>query len=140
MDQNEMMEGESSEKLSKINSAALINLRLNSLWMDVHNYAKLGKYPLWNNRLDRVWCELAADVKDEGGEEKDMSDINKDISTEFKNFKQKKGFATYNEDEKIAMNKLYYLLMKKEIFLRRLQNKQGKGTAYEQSWDDYLDK
>jgi hypothetical protein len=37
------------------------------------------------------------------------------------------------------MSLQYQLLKKKSLFLGRLQNKQGKGTAYVQSLEDYMD-
>ena len=41
------------------------------------------------------------------------------------------------ESEKIALQ--YLILNKKNLFLRRLQNKQGKGTAYSSDDEDDID-
>jgi hypothetical protein len=29
--------------------------------------------------------------------------------------------------------------MKKEFFLKKIEQKQGKGVAYEESWEEYMD-
>ena len=123
-------------KLSKYNSAALINLRINHLWMNINNYATSGKYFQWNNELDRVWCELGGDIVDDSKEEKKFKEIEKKVSEELKEFKDKKGFDSFNNEDRKKMSKIYNVLQKKELFLRRLMNKQGKGTAYDED-DDF---
>ena len=125
-------------KLSKINSASLINLRMNNIWINVNRYATSGKYFQWNNELDRIWCELAGDITKGKGEDKDFKEIEKRVSEKLKEFKDKKGFDTFDDVDRKKMSGIYSVLQEKEIFLRRLQNKQGKGTAYEQGWEEYL--
>ncbi|KKN22716.1 hypothetical protein LCGC14_0912180 [marine sediment metagenome] len=125
--------------ISKYNSGALINLRLNELWQDAHKHKRKGKYSDWNGDLDAVWCELAGDVKEDSEKDKDFMKINLilaayspiinwDIKIDFKvrasNDLRKKGFQ-------------YFYLIKKEVFLRRLQNIQGKGTAYDDDDDSW---
>ncbi len=134
-------------KLSKINSAALINLRINDIWIEINKSAVSGNYFRWNSHLDRIWCELVGDItktkKDDKGKEvlpkerKDFDKLNKDVSDNLKNLKTKQGFEKYDKDDKINMSKMYDSLMKKESFLRTLMNKQGKGTAYQEEadWD-----
>ena len=51
-------------KLSKINSASLINMRINNIWLEVNKAAVSGNYFRWNSHLDRIWCELGGDVKE----------------------------------------------------------------------------
>lgn len=135
-------------KLSKINSASLINMRINNLWLNVNRYASSGMYLKWNNELGRIWCELVGDVKEEKtkkeNEEKKETDeekyngFNQKIFEAFKKLKNKKGFDEYTKKDKEEMLNVHEEIQKKEIFLRRLMNKQGKGTAYEESWDDYI--
>ncbi len=135
-------------KLSKINSASLINIRINNIWLEVNKSAVAGNYLRWNSNLDRIWCELGGDVgknkKDEDGEEEEpkemikFKELDKDVSDKLKDFATKEGFSKFTSDDKLKMAKIYDSLIKKEFFLRRLQNKQGKGTAYEESWDDYI--
>ena len=134
-------------KLSKINSASLINMRINNIWMNVNKYASSGMFLKWNSELDRIWCELVGDVsstkKKKKGEDKQKSDeeifdeFNEEISKEFSNLKNKKGFDGYSKDDKSTRLKIYQNIQKKEVFLRRLMNKQGKGTAYQEEadWD-----
>jgi len=123
-------------KLSKFNSAALINLRINHLWMNVNNYAVSGKYFQWNNELDRIWCELGGDITEGSNEETKFKEIEENVSALLKELKDKKGFDSFNNTDKENMSKIYSVLQKKELFLRRLMNKQGKGTAYDED-DDF---
>jgi hypothetical protein len=135
-------------KLSKINSAALINIRLNNLWLEINKCAVSGSYSKWNLYLDRVWCELGGDVKEKKKKEEkeddekslmeEFKDLDKNVSEELKKIPTKAGFKQFTTKDKENMSKIYDVLMKKEFFLRRLQNKQGKGTAYEESWDEYI--
>ena len=128
---------------SKFNSGMLINLRLNNLWNLTHSFARKGAYSDWSGVLDRIWCELSADVTDDkAGEEINTRfyGIEEDLSkTGVTNWGKYGGFEGKDAKAKLLMTKQYRLLMKKEIFLRKLQNKQGKGTAYydesENDWE-----
>jgi len=127
---------------SKFNSGMLINLRLNNLWILTHNYARKGLYSDWSGVLDRIWCELSADIPDseEGIKTNKLFDnIEIELSVVgVTNWGRIDGFQEKDAKMKLFMTKQYRLLMKKEIFLRKLQNKQGKGTAYyDESEDDW---
>ena len=111
---------DSSPKLSKYNSAIAQLYRLDSLWQDTHLHCREGNLMKWNWDLDRVWCELAADTKQETKDKFD--EINLEIAK-----------------NKNHPSKLYLELLKKEIFLRELQNKQGKGTAYQDEDEDMFE-
>jgi len=131
-----------SEITSKFNSGMLINFRLNNLWILTHNFARKGAYSDWSAVLDRIWCELSADVADDKEGEKTNKkfyDIDEDLSKiGVTNWAKFGGFEGKDAKAKLIMTKQYRLLMKKEIFLRKLQNKQGKGTAYyDESEDDW---
>ena len=56
---------EQEQKTSKYNAGVAIQIRLDKLWTDTHNHCRQGRFSLWNADLDRVWCELAADLKEE---------------------------------------------------------------------------
>ena len=137
-------------KLSKINSAALINLRISNLWQNINRYAANGQFLKWNSELDRIWCELVGDVKptklkkkkdddeeEEKGEEEIFNSFNEKIAEEFKKLKIKTGFDKHTNSDKETRLLIYKAIQKKEVFLRRLMNKQGKGTAYQEEadWD-----
>lgn len=107
---------------SLFNSTIAILYRIDDLWKRAHNHAMAGRLLMWNWALDRVWCELAADA-------------NKD---------DKKEYDAYNDkiskiDKRKSSELLYKTIQEKEIFLRLLQNKQGKGVKYEDSISDYMD-
>ncbi len=134
-------------KLSKINSAALINIRISNIWLEVNKSAVSGNYRRWNNYLDRIWCELGGDIqkgkKNKKGEHEESKDIkefknlDKDVSEKLSKIQVLVGFSKFSKEDKINMSKLYDSLLKKEFFLRRLMNTQGKGTAYQEEadWD-----
>lgn len=118
-----------SQKVSKFSSGIAQLMRLDEIWKDTHRHVRTGRLEMWNWDLDRVWCELSADLEDgnEDGKKPDarikkFEDINKEIAS-----------------SKLNFGKYYQILMKKELFLRRLQNELGKGTSYEEGDDDYMD-
>lgn len=141
-------ETEPQQQLSKINSGMLIILRLNELWKDAHRHARKGNYSKWNDDLDRVWCEIGGDEKEVDEDDKDYSKssdvlykkLTLDYADTCKEGNNKpKGFEQLDSNAKISITKQKQALIKKELFLRRLQNKQGKGTAYHDSSEDYMD-
>tara|TARA_R100000750_G_scaffold62064_1_gene54667 strand:- start:1013 stop:1435 length:423 start_codon:yes stop_codon:yes gene_type:complete len=139
----EEYDGTPEEITSRFNSGMLINLRLNNLWILTHNFARKGHYSDWSGVLDRIWCELSADIAEtKEGEEtnKKFNDVEEELSkVGVTNWGKVSGFAEKDSKTKLIMTKQYRLLMQKEIFLRKLQNKQGKGTAYydesENDWE-----
>lgn len=134
-------------KLSKINSASLINLRIHNLWLEVNKAAVSAKYFVWNSYLDRIWCELGGDVGEikvnEDGSVKEPPEVtaykklDKEVAEKMKDWKGEKGFSKLSGDQVKDMVKIYNSLINKEFFLRRLMNQQGKGTAYQEEadWD-----
>ena len=107
------------QKLSKYNSSLAQLFRIDALWQKVHLCAGRGDLMGWNWTLDRIWCELVADSKKE-----DENEFNRYVI----------------EISKVIDKKelLYHILMSKEAFLRKLQNAQGKGTAYQEDIEEYM--
>jgi hypothetical protein len=135
------MEDEEVEqnKKSKYNSGVAKEIRRNDLWKETNLHSRNGLFIKWNEDLDCIWSELCADIKKEEFEKK---------KEEFEKFDKKikeigkiqdnvnKGF---NEADKNFLDKRdnhYKELREKEIFLRRLENSLGKGTAYEDDDED----
>lgn len=116
--------------VSKLNSGGLINLRLHNLWVDRHKYAMNGDYVKWNEMLDAVWCELGADVKEGSADDKQFWELSKNFSQACEGEKKLTGFNKIDKAGLASRAAQKVSLIKKELFLRRLQNKQGKGTAY----------
>lgn len=161
------MENEEESKVSKYNSGIAKLIRLNTLWIDVNNHSRQGVYAKWNEDLDRIWSELCADLKDieekdEDSDKKEKIRKRKDEKgnrvlyfdeekTKINEFdtkianegefmdKEPQGFAQITKDMKDKRAKQYKFLLEKEIYLRKLENKLGKGTAWddedEDSWD-----
>lgn len=108
----------SEEPIKSIYNAAISQLyRLDQLWQDCHRYRNSGQLMKWNYTMDSIWTELGSDAQ-----KGDVEGFDEFIK-----------FIIENKDNK---GKLYQILMKKEIWLRKLQNTQGKGTAYEDILED----
>ncbi len=124
----------SEDKMSRINSAGLINITLENLWKDCFNAVSVGKLNLWNTKLDAIWMILGGDVVEDSPEDKEINKMDLEIY-ELGSLKPgaSVGFKKSSNENSTTQ---YQLLKKKSLFLRRLQNKQGKGTAY-QSDDDF---
>ena len=120
-------------KLSKINSAYLVNSTLNNIWIDFFRHFRAGQYLSSNNDLDCVWTILGGEKGiSESKEEKEFVNIQADLKAlgDLINGANTKGFAPLNQIQLAVMNKQRDVILKKSLFLRRLQNSQGKGTAY----------
>jgi len=126
---------------SKYNSGQFNNIRLHNLWLDCHKHARQGNLIKWNADLDRVWCELASDEKEKGESDEKFEDFESKLDKlgVLWNGSNDEGYGVKIKEDilKIRRNQ-YKLLTKKEIWIRRLQNKQGKGTAYDENegWND----
>lgn len=134
----DLNKGMDEEKLSsRINAAGLINSTLEKLWNECYTAMADGQYSIWNVKLDSIWAILGGD-EDEGGEkDKAIKSLTLKIYNAGSLKSQiGKGF----KKEQNPNNALqYHLLLKKSLFLRRLQNEQGKGTAYTKDDDDDFD-
>ena len=125
------------EKTSRINAAGLINSILENLWRESYIAMSNGNYLKWNSKLDSIWTILGGDCEENDNEDKDMVKINLSIY-EVGSLKSKEG-SGFSEKNNPNNATQYQLLLKKSLFLRRLQNKQGKGTAYQNDDDDDID-
>lgn len=103
---------------SKYNSALAQLYRLDNLFQKANEYSSKGQLNSWNWTLDTIWRELSPDSDKE--HEKKMLSYNKLVI------------------EHRSKTTLYQVLQFKEIFLRKLQNKQGKGSSYIDPDEDSL--
>ena len=134
-------EDPTEQKVSRFNAAALINLILSDLWKDSYRHSRAGEFSKWNADLNCLWMELAGDVQPGSDEEKAYEIIETELANAgaLNSGKKVTGFKTVSKDDMVSHSKQYRILMKKAVMLKRLQNKQGKGTAYQDSADDYMD-
>ncbi len=102
---------DSKKLVSVYNEAQLQIMRLNNIWTKCHNYAQTGNLSAYKWQLDRAWIELSADAEklNKNHYFKAIDLINSAIS------------RSKSDDS------LYNLLIKKEIFLKLLQEDSGKG-------------
>jgi hypothetical protein len=127
------------EKVSRINSAGIINITLENLWRDGYSAIARGDLITWNRKLDSIWLILGGDVKPDSEEEREFMKIELMIFTTGSLGDIKAGFQIKSDEKKENRALQYLLLRKKSLFLRRLQNAQGKGTAYASDDDDDFD-
>jgi len=124
------------EKISRINAAGIINITLENLWRDCYSSMAKGDLVTWNRKLDSIWVLLGGDVKEGEKEDKDFAAIDEKLYKTGGLNHKKVGFQQLAAEENVIKAQQYILLKQKSLFLRRLQNSQGKGTAY-QSDDNY---
>lgn len=137
---NDQNTGNSQELKSKYNAAIAQLYRLDELWKDAHTHSRKHEFQKWNLDLDAIWRELAETETQKNDNEKEYDRISEEIiKTGINMIPQTTGFQTPSNQYRIMLGKLYFLLNKKEIFLRRLQHHQGKGSVYEDSDDEYGD-
>jgi len=129
---------EEIDKTSRINAAGIINITLENLWKEGYSYLVNGDYVKWNRKLDSIWLILGGDVSPGSSEEKEFMKIDTQLYSLGNLGHQKIGFETTSQEDKGKRATQYLVLRNKSLFLRRLQNKQGKGTAYTDSeYDDF---
>jgi hypothetical protein len=135
---------EEERKISKYSSGINIIVRLDSLWKDTHRHSREGAFSKWNSDLDRIWLELARDYSEGSEEWKDKKEkfdkFEKDITTEggFHDFKRE-GFEKTPRETYLKREKVYKILMDKQLFLARLENELGKGTTHDDGDEDDFD-
>lgn len=138
---------EEEDKVQRYSSGLNIVIRLDSLWKDTHLHSRAGQYAKWNSDLDRIWLELARDLK-EGKNPEGESEFSTS-EKEFNGYDEalgnlmpfddsgEKGFTPPTKEMLSRRNKQYKILMSKQLFLARLENELGKGTTYEDEDDDF---
>ena len=125
---------ENDKAQSRINAAGLINSTLEKLWNESYTAMADGNYNRWNIKLDSIWTTLGGDEPEGETKDKEITKLNTKIY-EQGTLKSKTG-SGFEQKPNPNNPMQYLLLLKKSLFLRRLQNKQGKGTAYVSDDDD----
>ena len=123
-------------KISKINAAGLINMAIENLWREAYAAMAANKFSLWNVKLDAIWCILGGDVVEGEKEDKAFNELELKIYKTGSLNHVTQGFESHKDSDKNKIAMQYLLLRKKTLFLRRLQNSQGKGTAYSSGDND----
>ncbi len=133
-----MEEGE--QKIPKHSSGVNILIRIDGLWRDTHSHSRTGLFSSWNSDLDRIWLELARDIKTKDFENKEKTFLDFDSQLIKEGSIQDSGggvgFAQKTSNQIERRDKHYKILMKKQVFLARLENELGKGTSHRTDGDD----
>lgn len=126
---------ESALKISRINSAQFMNIALHELWKEARNHSRAGLFNKWNQDLDMIWGELGGDLEEKDKKFQEYKEINDGLhqlgslsSPEIQGFKSR----AINPE---LRGKQYVLLLKKHLWLKKLQNELGKGTAYKDPFE-----
>jgi len=133
------MSEEQEVHISKYSSGISILVRVDGLWKNANSYSIGGLFDKWNRVLDVIWRELARDLTDT-----DYSDTKKAFDKFDKDLVATGNFVdsgskTFDEPSAIVITnraKQYITLNDKELFLKRLENKLGKGTTFDDGEDD----
>lgn len=127
------------ERVSRLNTAGLTNITLENLWRDVYSAMSVGNLVKWNRKLDAIWMNLGGDCKDDDENDKKIKEIDSQIYSTGTLNNKRIGFSKDTLNTPLNIAKQYLLLKKKALFLRRLQNRQGKGTAYASEDEDDIE-
>lgn len=128
-----------SSKSAVINGAGLLVMRLDGFWKNCAKYSRVGAYAAWNNELDIIWGELGGNYKEKDSEIKAFDKLNKEYAQSIIEVKTKRGFEKTGEDEKISRVKQKMALIKKQLFLKAIEDKLGLGSKWQDDSEDYLD-
>lgn len=118
--------------VSKYNSGIAQIYRMDNLWKDTHTHSRNGEMDKWNWDLDRLWLELAADLKEVDSRVNKFAEFNNSIA------ELKEKLSNKKIEVSKYFSEIYQKQMEKELFLRRLQNDLGKGTAIDRE-EEFLD-
>ena len=118
------------DKISRINSAGIINITIENLWRESYSAMARGDLVTWNRKLDAVWLILGGDVDVDSKLDKEFYKIDLQLHKTGNLNHKSKGFQKTSTTDGSNIALQYLILRNKAIFLRRLQNSQGKGTAY----------
>lgn len=139
------------ERVSKYSSGLNIIMRLDELWKNCAKFKRKGQFYNWNNELDTIWLELVRDLDEseyydkkndkgvviEEGHETKFNKFDKELKKYLPFMDSFKGFGNPSNDEIKNRENQYEILMKKQIFLARMENKVGKGTSWTEKEDDW---
>jgi len=133
----------SESKVSKYNQGMFIVARLDELWKKTHLHASNHLFSALNDDLDRVWCEIARNLKEDTDfktKKEEFDKINGELVVEgsFQDFKPA-GWNKVDKSIEEKRRKQYNILMKKELFLRRLENFLGLGNKWDDESSDDMD-
>jgi len=125
--------------ISKHSSGVSIIIRIDGLWKDANIHSCAGQYSKWNTKLDVIWRELARDILEADWETRktkfDKYDTQLVDTGAFKDGGSDT-FEDISSDDTKNRSKQYRILNDKELFLKRLENKLGKGTTFNDGEED----
>jgi len=113
---------DSKKLMSDFNEGGFQIYRLHNLWDECNRLSVSGKYQRWKFTLVRIWVELSADA-----DKSDKEKYTKELTLHDKRIELAKG-----------KDQLYYALIKKEEFLKKLQDDVGKGSRRSSQYDEIM--
>jgi hypothetical protein len=144
-----MDEVNNESRESRYNSALQQLYRLDGLWNKAHKLALEGNLREYKFVLDRIWIELSPDADSQEIKKRDKFNkiLNQILVIEAEESKKDESKDTsepvirkgIEAKKRKIRNVLYKWAQKYEIFLRRLLNRQGKGTSYRDLSEEEID-
>jgi hypothetical protein len=112
---------ETEKQVSKYNDAAFSISRLNDSWNLCKIYIRRGNFKAWKIELDNIFLELYPDLLKQDNN-KELEKENDELMANIANSKNKR--------------ELFFNLMKRHSFLRKLQDLAGKAGVYVGEYDE----
>lgn len=131
--------GDTQVLLSKINSAGLLNSLMHNLWLDFNKHYRAGRYLSANADLDCMWIKLGGEEYIIGSPDEAKYQALEEKLADAGQLQDALTVNGFSKPDEKQLEKFYIqrkILMEKALFIQRLQNSQGKGTAYDYSGDD----
>jgi len=129
------MSYEEAESLtSEFNEAKFQIGRLHNIWMECKNLREKGNLTAWKWKLDSAQIELNNDAQRLDDEKNNKQKDGKKVEGFIKALTDS-DLAILLAEQKKNLGLLYNALKKKEMLIREIQEKAGKGAKY-RNWDD----
>lgn len=98
-------------------------VRIDKLFDQAHQRRAAGNLLGWNQQLDSLWAELASGLNEKVPKHKILLDKIKRLNDDIVRYRLHRG-------------KLNQILLEKHITLKKIQDEQGKGTAFKDDSED----
>lgn len=133
------MENE-EQRVSSFNQAAFQMQRLHYLWTEANHLSIAGELNGWRWRLEAIWRELCVDATEE--DNRNLNGIRARITKAISSAPNRNPRElTPQEETALAGSRaaLYTALTDFDVFLRRLEDRAGKGSMYKRPDEDDFD-
>lgn len=129
------MDFDDNKTVSAYNEAGFQTQRLHNAWINCNRFKPAGELAKWRWELDNIFSELSYDIFLKGKSNKLSDWDDNEVVMEFNSLDNRISLAFKLKSRAL----IYRLLLKKEAFLRILQNQAGKGSKYVDEDEDSME-